>query len=135
MNMIAPLIAGLVFGLGLIISGMINPAKVQNFLDVFGTWDPSLAFVMGGAIAVALPGFMVLRGWSKPSFADVFQWPTKTDLDARLFGGSAIFGIGWGLSGLCPGPAVTALSIGTTSILIFVPAMLVGMWLAKLTNR
>ena len=134
MNLVASLFSGLIFGIGLIISGMINPAKVQNFLDVFGTWDPSLAFVMGGAIAVALPGFWVLKRKSKPTFAPTFQWPTKTDLDSRLLSGSAIFGIGWGLSGLCPGPAVTALSIGSISIFIFVPAMLVGMVVAKKLN-
>ncbi len=134
MNLIASLAAGLIFGFGLIISGMVNPAKVQNFLDLFGTWDPSLAFVMGGAIAIGLPGFWLLGKWSKPLFASAFQWPNKTDLDAKLIGGSALFGIGWGLGGFCPGPAVTALTIGSTGVFIFVPAMLIGMWATKLVK-
>ncbi len=134
MSLVASLIAGLIFGIGLIISGMVNPAKVQNFLDLFGTWDPSLAFVMGGAIAVGLPGFWLLGKWSKPLFTEAFQWPTRTDFDSKLIVGSAIFGVGWGLGGLCPGPAVTALSIGSSGVLVFVPAMLVGMWATKLVK-
>jgi uncharacterized membrane protein YedE/YeeE len=131
MPVVSALAAGLLFGLGLIISGMANPAKVLNFLDVFGTWDASLAFVMGGAIAVTLPGYRILRGRAQPLFAEKFSWPTRTDLDARLIGGAAIFGIGWGLIGFCPGPAITALTVGHFSTLIFVPAMLVGMWMAR----
>ncbi len=131
MAVVSALIAGVLFGLGLIISGMANPAKVLNFLDVFGTWDASLAFVLGGAIAVTLPGYRILRGRVAPMFAEKFSWPTRTDLDARLIGGAAIFGIGWGLIGFCPGPAVTALTVGHTSTLIFVPAMLAGMWVAR----
>ena len=128
----AALGTGLVFGLGLIISGMTNPAKVQNFLDFTGNWDPSLAFVMGGAIAVTLPGFAWIKRYPRPLFSDVFRWPTATDLDARLLGGAALFGVGWGLSGFCPGPALTALPIGATGTLVFVPAMLIGFMLVKL---
>jgi uncharacterized membrane protein YedE/YeeE len=131
MQLISALLAGVIFGLGLIVSGMINPAKVQNFLDLFGSWDPSLAFVMGGAIAVTLPGFRLLRLRAKPLFAEIFSWPTRSDLDVRLFTGAAIFGVGWGLGGYCPGPAVTALSGGAGSTIVFVLAMLIGMCGAK----
>lgn len=126
MTLFLSLTSGLIFGIGLILSGMANPAKVQNFLDVFGNWDPSLAFVMGGAILVTAPGYFLLRKQEKPLFADMFQFPTRTDLDKPLLIGSAIFGIGWGLGGFCPGPALTALSIGSLGTLVFVVAMLVG---------
>jgi uncharacterized membrane protein YedE/YeeE len=135
MNIIAALVTGLTFGLGLIISGMANPAKVQNFLDIAGSWDPSLAFVMGGAIAVTLPGYRLLRQRSGPWFAERFAWPGKTDLDSRLISGAAIFGIGWGLGGFCPGPALTALPMAATGTLVFVPAMLAGIVLAKVVSR
>ena len=103
MKQIFALLSGLVFGLGLILSGMANPAKVLNFLDVFGTWDPSLAFVMGGAIAVTAPGFAVLfRNWNTPYFGRTFHVPTRNDLDPKLLTGAAIFGVGWGLGGFCP---------------------------------
>ena len=131
MPLFAALAAGLIFGLGLIVSGMANPAKVLNFLDVFGTWDPSLAFVMAGAIAVTLPGYKLLRGRDAPLFADKFGWPTRSDIDSRLILGAGLFGIGWGLIGFCPGPALTSLTIGNASTFIFVPAMLAGMWLAR----
>lgn len=129
------LISGLIFGLGLVISGMANPAKVQNFLDIFGTWDPSLAFVMGGAIAVAAPGYRLILNRSHPFFETKFQLPTRQDLDPRLLTGSAIFGVGWGLSGFCPGPAITSLSLLNIGTLIFVPAMILGMWGAKLVSQ
>ena len=125
------LIAGLIFGLGLVISGMANPAKVLNFLDITGSWDPSLAFVMGGAIAVTLPGFAFLRRRNAPLLAPKFQWPTRNDIDGRLLTGAGTFGLGWGLSGFCPGPAFTALSLAAPGTLVFVPCMLVGMWLAR----
>ena len=105
---------------------MANPAKVQNFLDLFGSWDPSLAFVMGGAIAIATPGFWLARRRAKPLFGDAFHLPVRTDLDARLMTGAAIFGVGWGLVGFCPGPAITALTLaeptGAVGTLVFVPA-------------
>ncbi|WP_029004853.1 DUF6691 family protein [Azorhizobium doebereinerae] len=134
MGILAQLLAGLVFGLGLVISGMANPAKVLNFLDVAGTWDPSLAFVMAGAVAVTFIGFRLVLARPRPLFAAAFQVPTRRDLEPRLIVGPAIFGIGWGLSGLCPGPAFTALALAAPGALVFMPAMLAGMaaarWLA-----
>jgi uncharacterized membrane protein YedE/YeeE len=131
MHIFSTLFAGLLFGTGLILSGMANPAKVQNFLDLFGTWDPSLAFVMGGAIMVNMPGFWLVQKRTKPLFHDVFHLPTRTDFDTRLVVGAATFGIGWGLGGFCPGPALTALPLAATGTLWFVPAMLIGMVVAK----
>ena len=127
------LLAGLVFGLGLILSGMGNPAKVQNFLDIFGTWDPSLGLVMGGAIAVGLLAFT----WAKrratrnqPALlGDPMQLPTATAVDRRLLTGAALFGAGWGLAGFCPGPAVMNLATLQPEVWLFVAAMLVGMLL------
>ena len=114
------------FGLGLIISGMSDPAKVQNFLDLFGTWDPSLAFVMAGAIAVTFAGYRIAFGRGRPLLADGFSLPAKTAIDAPLVVGAALFGVGWGLSGFCPGPAIVSLPLLATGTLVFVPAMLVG---------
>jgi uncharacterized protein len=133
-------IIGLIFGLGLLVSGMSNPAKVLNFLDFAairsGTWDPSLAFVMAGAIAVTWIGFTLVLRRSQPLFAEQFHLPGRADIDARVIGGPAIFGIGWGLAGFCPGPAFTALGFGTTAALLFVVAMFAGMWLARyIANR
>ena len=131
MKNLVTLLSGLMFGFGLLLSGMANPAKVQNFLDLFGTWDPSLAFVMGGAIAVTMPGFWLVTRRSKPFFNDVFHLPSRTDLDARLITGAAIFGVGWGLGGFCPGPAVTALPLAAEGTLVFVATMLTGMAASK----
>ena len=132
MRMLASLAAGLVFGIGLILSGMTNPAKVQNFLDVRGTWDPSLAFVMGGAVAVAAAGFAWLRSRADgPLFGGAFGWPTRTDLDAPLLSGAALFGVGWGLGGLCPGPALVGLPTGRGALVAFVAAMLAGFVAAR----
>jgi len=125
------LIAGLVFGLGLTVSGMINPAKVLNFLDIAGAWDPSLAFVMGGAIVVTFIGYRLAFASGRPLFDRSYFLPTLTAIDARLVGGSAIFGIGWGLGGLCPGPAISSLSIGGMGTYVFVAAMLAGMWAGR----
>jgi uncharacterized membrane protein YedE/YeeE len=134
MKQLFSLLSGLLFGLGLIVSGMADPAKVLNFLDLFGTWDPSLAFVMGGAILVTAPGFaLVTRRREGPLFDSRFQLPTRTDLDPRLLTGAAIFGLGWGLGGFCPGPALTALPMAAAGTLIFVPFMLGGMYLARHT--
>jgi uncharacterized protein len=140
MAVLLQFIIGLVFGLGLIVSGMSNPAKVLNFLDFAairsGTWDASLAFVMAGAIAVTFVGFKLALKRSQPVFGEKFHLPTREDIDARVVAGPAIFGIGWGLAGFCPGPAVTALGFGTSSAVIFVVAMLAGMWLARfVANR
>ena len=129
------LIAGLVFGLGLILSGMGDPAKVQNFLDVFGAWDPSLALVMGGAIAVGLVAFTWAKKRKTSLLGEPMQLPTSTVIDAKLLTGAALFGVGWGLAGFCPGPAVMNLVSGHVEVLLFVAAMLVGMglqhWWAK----
>jgi len=123
---------GLIFGIGLIMSGMTNPAKVQNFLDLFGTWDPSLALVMGGAILITMPGFWLVQKRQTPFFEDSFLIPQKTNLDFYLLTGSAIFGIGWGLGGFCPGPVIVSISNGSTGTILFVITMLIGMVLAKL---
>lgn len=131
MHLLSALIAGLVFGLGLIISGMANPEKIQNFLDLFGHWDPSLAFVMGGAIAVTLPGYLLLKKRSKPVLSEEFKWPTATDIDAKLLGGAALFGIGWGISGFCPGPALTSLPMAANGTFVFTVTMLFGFSAAK----
>lgn len=127
---LSSLIAGLIFGLGLVISGMINPAKVQNFLDVAGNWDPSLAFVMGAALIVTGIGFALLRRVSRPLLDLRFQWPTRTDIDPRLISGSALFGTGWGLAGFCPGPALSAAALGLGPVYVFLAAMLagIGVW-------
>ena len=125
MRILSTLFAGLLFGTGLILSGMANPTKVQNFLDVFGTWDPSLAFVMGGAILVTAPGFWFVQKRSTPFFHDMFHLSTRKDVDARLLTGAALFGVGWGLGGLCPGSVGTALPVATSGVLLFVPTRLV----------
>jgi len=123
---------GLLFGIGLLVSGLANPAKVQNFLDLTGNWDPSLAFVMAGAIAVTLPGYAWLRKSRKmPFFSHKFSWPTARDLDAKLVTGSLLFGIGWGLGGFCPGPAMTALPGFEPGTVVFVLTMLFGLSLGK----
>ncbi|TCT06920.1 DUF6691 family protein [Aquabacter spiritensis] len=132
MSLLINLGLGLLFGVGLVVSGMANPAKVQNFLDLFGTFDPSLAFVMGGAVLVSFIGFRLVQAREAPIFAPRFLLPTRTDIDARLVVGPALFGIGWGLGGFCPGPAFTALGLGAPGTLAFVPALLAGMWAARL---
>ena len=125
---IAALLAGLVFGLGLILSGMGNPAKVQNFLDFFGQWDPSLTLVMGGAIAVGMVAFSWAKRRKTALLGDAMQLPNSTVIDRQLLTGSALFGIGWGLAGFCPGPALMNLSTLTPQVWLFVAAMLAGMW-------
>jgi len=135
MKYLTTLLAGILFGIGLILSGMTNPTKIQNFFDVFGSWDASLAFVMVGAIAVTLPGFRLARKRATPLYSEVFSLPTRTDIDSRLVIGAATFGLGWGLSGFCPGPAITSMPMGISGTLVFVPAMLVGMIIAKTYTR
>lgn len=122
---------GLVFGLGLLISGMSNPQKVLNFLDLAGTWDPSLAFVMAAAVAVTAAGYHFVFRRAKPVLADEFSLPGNGRIDARLLTGAALFGIGWGLVGFCPGPAVVALPFLNPNALIFFAAMLAGMLAAR----
>ncbi len=119
--------SGLVFGLGLIISGMANPAKVLGFLDIGGAWDPSLAFVMGGGVLVTAVGFAFLRRRRASLSGEPLRWPTATRVDLRLAAGSLAFGAGWGLAGFCPGPALVAASAGVPEALIFVAAMVAGM--------
>jgi len=126
-RIVVALLAGTLFGLGLAISGMMNPAKVVGFLDVAGEWDPTLAFVMGGALLVTIPAFRLILNRPRPILADGFALPTKGALDGRLLGGAALFGVGWGLSGFCPGPAVAALTTGLTPVFAFVAAMIAGM--------
>jgi uncharacterized membrane protein YedE/YeeE len=131
---------GLIFGLGLLVSGMSNPAKVLNFLDLAavrtGTWDASLAFVMMGAVATAFVGFRFVLRQPRPVFGDKYHLPTMTELDSRIIVGPAIFGVGWGLAGLCPGPAFVALGYGTSASILFVIAMFCGMAIARaLANR
>jgi uncharacterized membrane protein YedE/YeeE len=130
--MVSAFASGLLFGLGLVISEMVNPAKVLAFLDVFGNWDPSLAFVMAGAIAVSALGTLIAQRRGTPVLAARLEIPTRRDLDPRLIGGAALFGIGWGLVGLCPGPALAALTFGPWQIFVFVAAMIAGMALFRL---
>lgn len=124
-------VAGVVFAVGLGVSGMTQPAKVMGFLDFVGHWDPSLAFVMIGAIAVHSVLYRVARNRPSPLFSSVFSLPTRMDIDPRLVEGAAIFGVGWGLAGFCPGPALTSLVSGNLSVVIFVAAMVAGIYLYK----
>jgi uncharacterized protein len=131
--LLGALLSGLVFGIGLVVSGMINPAKVQNFLDVFGSWDPSLMLVMGGAIPVAALGVILARRRARPLAAASFREAAGGDaIDRDLVLGSVIFGIGWGLVGFCPGPAIAALGLGLPQAALFVASMLLGMGLYEL---
>ena len=119
--------AGLTFGIGLILSGMANPAKVLNFLDIFGAWDPTLAFVMGGAVIVMAGAWAIQRRMAGPALDEAFALPGTKKLDARLIGGSALFGAGWGLAGLCPGPGIASLTTSPLPAATFVVAMIAGM--------
>ncbi len=134
-RMFAALFCGALFGLGLALSGMTDISRVIGFLDLFGDWDPTLAFVMGGGVLVSLPFFQLgLVKLKAPLFDDAFRLPTRSDVDARLLGGAALFGIGWGLVGLCPGPAIASLAYMNTDILLFAAAMLVGMFVADFAD-
>jgi uncharacterized membrane protein YedE/YeeE len=124
---LAALAAGVVFGAGLALADMTNPAKVQNFLDVLGAWDASLAFVMGTALVTSALGYRVARRRGAPLLASAFALPERSDLDLRLVAGAALFGVGWGLGGLCPGPALAGLLQGVPQLYVFVAAMLAGM--------
>ncbi|WP_336366553.1 DUF6691 family protein [Marinobacter sp. C2H3] len=132
---LASALAGLVFGLGLIISGMANPAKVLGFLDLAGLWDPSLAFVMGGAILVGLFAFTVAKRRTLSFLGFAMKLPTNTTVDRRLVIGSLMFGVGWGIAGFCPGPALVALGAGYTKAAVFAIAMVAGMVLFELIER
>ena len=126
-----PLLSGLLFGAGLHLGGMTDPARVRAFLDPFGAWDPTLAFVMAGALAVMAIAWAVQRRAGRPWFGERFFLPAKADLDSRLVGGAALFGVGWGIAGLCPGPGFAALAVAPLPTLAFLAAMLAGMALAR----
>lgn len=132
---IIALLAGLIFGLGLIASGMVNPDKVQDFLDMSGSWDPSLLFVMGGAIAVGLLAFTLAKRRNETFLGAPINMPTSRVIDKRLVLGSLAFGIGWGLAGICPGPGLVLVGSGNTQGMVFVAAMLVGMGIFELLER
>lgn len=135
MKPLAGLLCGLLFGFGLAISGMTDTNKVLGFLDLFGAWQPALMLVMGAAVVVTLTGFRLVRRQAKPFFAPEFYLPLTTHIDARLIGGAALFGIGWGIYGYCPGPAVTALFFGDPQTFLFIGAMITGMFIAHLADR
>ena len=135
MQPLVSLVAGVVFGLGLAVAEMTNPLKVLDFLDLAGNWDPSLAFVMGGAVLVTLVAFRFVLRRPVPLYGDRFHLPTLTQLDRKLLGGAALFGIGWGLAGYCPGPALATILSGNSETWLFVPAMLVGGALQRWQNR
>ena len=126
-QMLAALFCGALFGLGLALSGMLDPTRVQGFLDITGAWDPSLAFVLGGAVTVMFLGLRLIGRLRRPAFDDRFHLPENRAIDRPLVLGSALFGIGWGIGGFCPGPAVAALSLGRLEPLLFVAFMLAGM--------
>ncbi len=127
MFVLTSLLSGLVFGLGLILSGMANPAKVLGFLDLAGAWDPSLALVMAGAIAVGFFAFLLAKRWTVSLLGAEMRLPNATHIDKRLVAGGTLFGIGWGIAGFCPGPGLVALGMGEPKALVFVAAMLMGM--------
>lgn len=128
MKLFYALITGLIFGIGISISGMINPAKVFNFFDIAGTWDPSLAFVMGGAVIITFFGYRLAWRRDAPLFGGRFQVPASQTIDARLIGGSALFGIGWGIAGFCPGAAIPALGTGRWEVVLFLVAVMIGFY-------
>ncbi len=121
------LVSGVIFGFGLALSGMMNPARVRGFLDVFGKWDPTLVFVMGGAVLVMAVAWLIQRRLTQPLMENGFHLPGTQKVDIHLLGGAALFGIGWGLGGLCPGPAIASLGTGPVGVVVFVVAMLSGM--------
>jgi uncharacterized membrane protein YedE/YeeE len=134
MKLIFALITGLVFGTGIAISGMMDPAKVLNFFDLAGTWDPSLAFVMGGALVITFFGYRLAWKRNAPLFGGRFQVPTGTEIDTKLVGGSALFGIGWGIAGFCPGAAIPALGTGRWEVALFLVAVVAGFYVRRLLS-
>ncbi|MBN9504757.1 MAG: YeeE/YedE family protein [Altererythrobacter sp.] len=132
-KLLPPVASGFLFGMGLTVSGMTDPQRVRGFLDLFGNWDPTLAFVMGGAVLVMAAAWRIQARMTKPVFGEKFALPDRTDLDPRLIAGAALFGIGWGIAGLCPGPAVASLVLSPVHAIPFVAAMLAGMLLQKVT--
>ncbi|MBI1404091.1 MAG: YeeE/YedE family protein [Porphyrobacter sp.] len=131
---LVPLVSGTLFGAGLALGGMTDPARVRGFLDLFGAWDPTLAFVMGGAVLVMAIAWIVQRRMARPVFAGSFALPDRSDITLRLVGGSALFGVGWGIAGLCPGPGFASLAIRPGAAALFVAAMLAGMVLVRLVE-
>lgn len=131
MRLLVTYLIGLVFGTGIAISGMMNPAKVLNFFDIAGSWDPSLIFVMGGALVTTYLGYKLVFGRTSPIMEDRFQVPSNRSIDAKLIGGSALFGIGWGIAGFCPGGALPALGTGKWEVFAFVAALVAGIFLAR----
>ena len=134
-KVLPPLVSGLLFGAGLTISGMTDPARVRGFLDVFGDWDPTLAFVMGGAVVVMAVAWRIRTGMARPVFGEKFSLPDRKDLDGRLIVGAVLFGIGWGTAGLCPGPGLASLVLSPFNAAVFVGAMLGGMMVQELSLR
>ena len=134
MNKLVSLIAGIIFGVGLVISEMINPEKVLGFLNLFGNWDPSLAFVMIGALVVSSPLFHIIKNRENPIFAENFDYTNNKSINNRLIIGSVLFGAGWGLVGLCPGPAISSIALLNIHSIIFIVAMFFGFYLVKLIN-
>lgn len=139
MKLVSAFAIGLLFGCGILISGMGNPAKILNFFDIAGTWDPSLAFVMGAALLVTAIGYRLVFRMNQPLLGKDFALPTKTELDMKLIGGSAVFGIGWGLSGFCPGGLIPVLGLGLTGPLLTAAAIAGGIlaarWMINLSYR
>ena len=131
MFLVIALAAGLLFGYGLALSGMLSPSKVVGFLDIAGNWDPSLAFVMGGGLVVTVIAFNVILKRPHPIFGDKFYLPKSSDIDKRLLIGASLFGAGWGIGGLCPGPAISSLAYASPKIAVFVVAMVTGIIVAK----
>jgi len=134
MSKLVSLFCGIIFGIGLVISQMINPVKVLGFLNLFGEWDPSLAFVMVGALIVSSPLFHLFKNREKPIFSSSFSISNKKEIDQKLIFGSILFGAGWGLVGLCPGPAITSIALLNVSSAIFVVSMFIGFYIASKTN-
>lgn len=135
MKLVTAYIAGLIFGLGISLSGMANPAKVINFFDIAGSWDPSLAFVMGGAVIVTFFGYRWVLAKPMPLFETKFRLPTRTDIDTRLIAGALIFGVGWGIAGFCPGGALPVLGTGNVMVALFVVALLAGIFATRLFEK
>lgn len=131
MGKLAILISGLLFGAGVTVSGMVNPMKILNFLDIFGPWDATLIFVMGAGLGVTLLGYQIIFRRGGPLFATSFRLPTSQEIDAKLLGGAALFGLGWGISGFCPGPAIASLVFARMESITFVIAMAAGMIVTK----
>ncbi|MBF9030909.1 YeeE/YedE family protein [Rhodobacterales bacterium HKCCE3408] len=131
MKLLFAAFTGLVFGVGIALSGMMDPAKVLNFFDLAGAWDPSLAFVMAGALVVTFLGYRLVWRRRAPIFEDRFQVPTATAIDGKLVGGAALFGIGWGIAGFCPGAALPALGTGRWEVVLFLAAVVAGFWLRR----